>query len=121
MTQGDLFSGQSERPKKRIRVRETSIAGYIEGREHFTGRKAEVLRWLAGYWNRWLMAPTSAELSQWAKPDEWANPETRLALLLHTRRGLSDLQTAGVVEAAGKRGCRMNRHRVAMTWKVKSR
>jgi hypothetical protein len=121
-----------KREKIRRRVRPTSIAQYGEGRERFTGRKAEVLRWLAAYYNRYQESPTSAELAQ-IHPDfiaeiavvdqtPWGNRQPpnfdgTLTLLLYVRRGLSDLQTSGIVKANGPRKCRVT-GRKCETWRV---
>ena len=55
-------------PRPHKRVRQTSKAAYALGRVKFSGRKGEVLRWLAGFWNRFQVAPTSGELlTIWAE------------------------------------------------------
>lgn len=106
-------------PKRHKRVRETSVGAYADGRERFTGRKAHVLRWLAAHWNRWQVSPTSAELAQ--RTDEKAGIDWT-AHVLYVRRGLSDLQTAGCVEAVphGERACNVT-GRICETWRVKQR
>lgn len=119
MTQPGLFTEPplpSARPKKRGHVRATSIAQYADGRERFTGRKSDVLRWLAHYVNARTEYPTSAELADLVSNFtlEWRRGDT---LLLYVRRGLSDLQTAGVVEANGARTCRVSKRRVE-TWRI---
>lgn len=106
---------QARREKVRKRVRDVSVKQYQDGRERFTGRKANVLRWLAGYYNRRNEWPTSAELAVHVEPAVGAWDYT--AGLLYVRRGLSDLQAAGVVEANGARECRQS-GRVCETWRV---
>ncbi len=104
------------REKIRKRVRQTSVAAYADGRERFTGRKANVLRWLAAYYNRFQDWPTSAELA--AEIDEHGYEGGNwTAHVLYMRRGLSDLQTSAVVEANGKRTCDVT-GRVCETWRV---
>ena len=121
MTQTGFDFAPEHRPHKR--VRETCVMGYEIG--DFGEREAEVLRWLAGWWNRLNFSPTSAELLTWArkhddegvlvgKDDTWC--------LLYVRRGLSDLQTHRTVEAVpeGARECNVI-HRRCETWRVKER
>jgi hypothetical protein len=109
-----------KRPWKR--VRETSRAAYADGRERFTGRRADVLRWLAAWWNARQEWPTSAEV---ANEHYWLD-DIRMtdysAAVLFVRRGLSDLQVAGVVEAVpqGQRRCRVTGRRCEV-WRVVSR
>jgi hypothetical protein len=103
-------------------VRDTSRAAYQDGRERFTGRQADVLRWLGHYLNHHVHRPTSGELARFVEGRhvqevdgwEWA------ALILHVRRGISDLQTSGVVEATDKRRCQET-GRTCHTWRVVTR
>lgn len=94
-------------PRKHRKTRETSISSYAHGRETFTGRKADVLCWLSGFWNLTQSLPTSAELAKYAarRIPEDSNLRGDLERLLYVRRGLSDLQLNGVVEVA-----KMNRN-----------
>jgi hypothetical protein len=104
------------RDRVRRLVRQTSRAAYHDARDRMTGRKADVLRWLAAHWNAHHNWPTSAELAQ-------ANPDRRpadLALVLYVRRGLSDLLRVGLVETHGDRMCAVA-HRVCLVWRVVSR
>ena len=112
----ELTAPGAKRPRRR--VRETSKAAYADGRARFVGRKADVLRWLAAYFNLTQANPTSAELASW-NTELNANDDR---VLLFVRRGLSDLQTAGVVEAVpqGKRKCRVTGSSCE-TWRVVSR
>ena len=112
-------SPAKKRPWKR--VRDTSRAAYADGRERFTGRKADVLRWLAYYWNCHQESPTSAELTAFEVSRETGDMrEGWISHILYVRRGLSDLQTSGVVESAGKRTCRVT-NKLCHTWRVVSR
>lgn len=112
-------------PRRHRRVRETSRAQYAVAREQFEGRSGNVLRDLAYHWNATQRSPTSAELCEWAYHVDisrracgvWDDKTFRV---LYTRRGLSDLQTKGLVEAAGKRKCAVTGH-LCMTWRVVSR
>lgn len=122
MTQLDMFAAPLAREKVRRRVRDTSIQQYAEGRERFTGRRANVLRWLAAYYNRRQEWPTSSEVLAWAWDDHSDADDDRCfrnydAAILYVRRGMSDLQTSGVVAANGKRTCRQT-GRVCETWRV---
>lgn len=102
------------RPPWRL-VRPTSIAAYTDGRDRFVGRKATVLRVLSAYYNAQQEWPTSAELCAWMsdEPAQWTDR------LLYIRRGLSDLQKAGVVEPAGARHCRQHPSaRTVESWRV---
>jgi hypothetical protein len=118
----DLYDVPPGEKRPWRRVRDTSRAAYADGRERFTGRKAFTLRVLAAYWHRFQAWPTSAELA--AQDDMWAGDIMRTwdAQLLLIRRGLSDLQAAGVVEAVpqGQRRCRMTGRRCEV-WRVVSR
>lgn len=119
MTQPSLLDVPT--PRRHRTTRQTSRASYAIGREQFTGRKADVLRWLSHYWNEWQVSPTSAELSvtrHWGKEEAWSGDRK----LLYVRRGLSDLQTEGVVEAVphGKRQCAVT-GRTCETWRVSQR
>ena len=113
-----LEPATQRREKIRKRVRAVSVAQYADGRARFTGRKADVLQWLAAYYNLLQLWPTSAELAaevadRGYKGGEWTSH------LLYVRRGLSDLQTAGTVEAvpAGQRRCAVTGRRCE-TWRV---
>lgn len=87
-----------EREKWRT-VRDTSIAAYAHGRDTFEGRKADVLRWLAAYYNARHTWPTSTELA--AQTPAEGRDET--GHLLHIRRGLTDLSALGAIEVHGNR------------------
>lgn len=121
MTQPSLLDLPPTRPKVRRHVRDTSRAQYRDALERLTGRKGEVLRWLAHYVATRASHPTAAELLRLdidACGDVVWTDET--AHLLHVRRGLSDLQASGLVESAGKRVCRVT-GRVCHTWRVVER
>jgi len=107
--------------KPRRRVRETSKAAYLHGRDHFTGRKADALRWLAAFWNAKQQAPTSGELATWAFAEGTAGKSWDWTVL-YVRRGLSDLQRVGVVSIVpqGQRKCRSTGS-TCSTWRVVSR
>jgi hypothetical protein len=92
------------------------VASYAVGREKFTGRKADVLRWLAHYWNHYQDSPTSAELAKNESPTRMMTTDE----LLYVRRGLSDLQTHGLVETVEKRRCTVT-GRTCRTWRVTQR
>ena len=118
-----MTPAQAKREKIRRRVRPTSVAQYADGRERFTGRKADVLRWLAHYYNRFQHWPTSAELAYWWWFEGSHGKPHLDSLILHVRRGLSDLQAAiGLVRAAknGQRKCTVT-ERLCETWRVRSR
>jgi hypothetical protein len=119
MTQQSLLSDLQREDRAWKRVRTTSATAYELGRESFNGRKAEVLRWLAAYWNRFNESPTSDELAQWT---EGLPERTREGLdqLLYVRRAISDLQDCGVVEAVTPRKSRVS-GRVCETWHVRER
>lgn len=114
---------RAERPRKRVRP--TSVAAYAQGRDSFRGRKADVLRWLAGYFNFYQSSPTSAELARWSYTlMETLDPGDWTARVLLVRRGLSDLQrpsktVQGTVQAvkAGSRVCQVT-GRTCCTWAV---
>jgi hypothetical protein len=118
VTQPSLLELPAVRQKVRKRVRAVSVAQYADGRERFTGRKADVLRWLAARYNLVQQWPTSAELAFHYRHELG----TKVALdatasLLFVRRGISDLQTAGIVEANGARVCQVS-GRTVETWRV---
>ncbi len=95
MTQPSLLADiQRDKPKPHKRVRETSVTAYEQGRESFNGRKGDVLRWLAAFWNKYNFSPTSAELSEWLlmRSDQDTHTGCLNCLTLYVRRGLSDLQ-----------------------------
>jgi hypothetical protein len=105
-------------PRRHRRVRDTSIQQYAVARERLKGRQADVLRWLAAWWNAKQTSPTSAELAQaMVRPDP---VQAFTDVLLFTRRGLSDLQTHGLVETVEKRVCAVT-GRMCHTWRVAQR
>src|SRR5262245_53223571 len=123
----ELTAPGEKRPHKR--VRSTSAMAYEHGREHFTGRKGDVLRHLAHYWNRHNESPTSAELAKavWNWRDQDGKPNWMVekfyswdAMLLWVRRGLSDLDATGAVESPDKRLCRVT-GKTCVTWRVRER
>ncbi len=65
MTQPSLLDLPETRQKVSRRVRDTSRAQYRLAVESFTGRKANVLRWLGSYYDQWDTHPTAAELWRW--------------------------------------------------------
>jgi hypothetical protein len=101
----DLYDVPPAAKRPWRRVRETSRAAYADGRERFTGRRAEVLRMLAAHFNRTQEWPTSAELCQDGDFTAAHVSRTWGDQILYTRRGLVDLQAVGVVESAGTRHC----------------
>ena len=116
-------------PRRHRRVRDTSIASYADARERLKGRQADVLRWLAGFVNRFQSSPTSAELERAVSDGKWitfglgdVGLWTREAMFrtLYVRRGLSDLQTHGLVETVEKRRCAVT-GRLCHTWRVTQR
>ena len=124
MTQPSLLADVQRRDRPWRRVRETSRAAYAGGRERFKGRKANVLRWLAAYYNARQRCPTSAELADWScNTTDTIGPQlgmSDLAVILEVRRGLSDLAAVRVVEAYGKRKCHIT-GRLSLTWRVRPR
>jgi hypothetical protein len=103
-------------PRRHRTVRDTSVQQYAVGREQFTGRKADVLRWLAHYWNHYQESPTSAELARHESPT--LRPTTDE--ILFVRRGLSDLQTVGLVETVEKRKCAVT-GATCHVWRIRQR
>lgn len=105
-------------PKRHKTTRQTSRAAYAHGREHFTGRRADVLRHLSAWWNRFQLSPTSAELAMWTRGDYPALDWT--AHLLRIRRGLSDLMLTGIIEHVpqGQRACDVSGE-LCETWRVR--
>jgi len=114
----ELTAPGAKRPRRR--VRETSKAAYADGRERFTGRRADALRWLAAFWNARQVNPTSGELTTWAFAE--GSGQSWDWTVLYVRRGLSDLKRTGVVEVVpqGKRPCRTTGSSCE-TWRVVSR
>jgi len=114
MTQGNLLDLPATRAKVQRPVRATSRAAYADGLARFTGRKAAVLGALTAYWDTQTTWPTSAEL---AYGQDWGASWD--GAVLFARRGLSDLQAAGVVQAVpnGQRTCRVGGTRCE-TWRV---
>lgn len=109
-----------QREKVRRRVRAVSRTQYAEGRARFKGRKGDVLRWLAAFYNRFQVWPTSAELGAWLRQKPRYARRCRECFALHVRRGMSDLIDAGLVQSAGIRPCSAS-ERVVESWKIKSR
>lgn len=112
------LTAPAQKPPRR-RVRAVSRQAYAEGRERFTGRRGAVLRLLAAFYNLYQTWPTSGELASAA--DLPLHGE-RLERLLYVRRGLSDLQRTGNVEAVpkGQRRCNVV-GRLCETWRIPSR
>lgn len=110
------------RDQPRRNVRATSRAAYADGRARFKGRQADVLRWLGHWINSQHDPPTSAELAEFVYREHQAeipHADWRLNdVILHCRRGLSDLQRSGAVERVlkGDRMCWVG-ERVCATWR----
>lgn len=122
MTQLDLtLTAPSQKPPRR-RVRAVSRQAYADGRARFTGRRADVLRWLAAFYNLAQTWPTSAELADFADTVLNQGAGDWTAHVLFTRRGLSDLQRTGNVEAIpqGQRVCRFTQRKCEV-WRIPSR
>lgn len=119
MTQPDFdFTAPTEkRPHKR--VRDTSKEAYAIGRQVFSGRKANALRHLAAYWNRFQESPTAAELTTWVDElhHHYTSDHFKVAVLT-MRRGLSDLKADGIAIPGFPRRC-MVTNRYAETWRVR--
>ena len=124
MSQPSLLDLPPREPRTHRRVRETSIGAYAEARERLKGRKADVLRWLAAYYN-WRNAwPTSAELASHITYPFPADTDR----LLYVRRGLADLSAESkqqtlalrVVESCGSRRCTVS-GRTCLVWRVVQR
>jgi hypothetical protein len=115
VTTGLLFDVMNPEPSRHRWVPDTSKAAHreavAEGR--ISARGEEVLTWLHDMTHRedGLHPVTSAEL---------AGPEADLRLILHVRRGLSDLRKAGIVCKGEDRRCEVS-GRVCNTWKVVTR
>jgi hypothetical protein len=117
--QPNLFTAEPVRPKKAGHVRSTSVAVAHELRAHLSEREGAVLEWLVSM-SRFHLDPTSAELARWRWRDQGLSGKTSTDCLLYVRRGLSDLQTHGLVESSGKRTCQVS-GRLSIVWRVKSR
>lgn len=125
MTQPSLLDIPESRSKKRGSVRRSSVLTY-QAEQGWIGKRAySVKRWLA----RWAvdmsaMDATSAELSMWSQrlTKNGHADANDMTWLLYVRRGLSDCQTAGVVERVphGDRKCRVS-GRTCATWRLKER
>ena len=115
-----LAPTDQKREKVRKRVRPTSRAQYAMARLRLRGRAANVLRWLAAYYNRQQIWPTSAELANYVTADvaDWRG-EWHWTLLF-VRRGLSDLQAKGLAESVEQRPCQVARGKCCV-WRVRSR
>jgi hypothetical protein len=98
-------------------VRDTSIDAYTYGREHFEGRKADVLRALAAYYNARQQWPTAAELVRFEWPHLAVASPAFAVQTLTVRRGISDLIAVGVLAGHGARPCRVSGRKVE-TWQV---
>lgn len=116
MTTGLLFDILNPEPARHRYVPDTSKAAHreavAEGR--ISGRSEDVLRWLYDLTKAETanMRPvTSAEL---------AGANADLRLILHVRRGLSDLRKAGIVCKGEDRRCEVS-GRTCNTWKVVTR
>jgi hypothetical protein len=117
------------RPRKAGHVRETSVLATQALSAHLEGRAAETLQELKSWQLIEGDAPTSGELAMrfhrirrtLAGVCHTDRPEW-MADLLFIRRGLSDAQTRGVVEAVrgGKRKCRVT-GRICTTWRLRQR
>lgn len=124
MTQPDLFTDQPRRRTKAGHVRTTSRLAHQEGLARFDKREALTAGVLVAWTERndALAMPqfplTSAELAGYYFT---SSPSQRVPLeqLLYIRRGLSDLQTKGAVEAVphGQRRCRVT-GRKCETWRL---
>lgn len=126
MTQQSLLDIPEPRRKVAKAVPRSSRLTYQAEHARLDARSDEVKVWLCGWaWTAMLAdhttEPTAAELALYARDVENAYPSQSWDWLkLHVRRGLSDLQAAGVVEKAGDRPCRVSR-RTCATWKLKTR
>lgn len=120
-SQGAFALTQPGEKLPRKRVRDTSRQAYAHGRETFTGRKADTLRWLAAFWNRWQMSPTIHQLTSFVIQCGEAPKgiSDRTALRLHIARGISDLQKVGIVEAVPGGAEKGPNGRVCETWRVR--
>lgn len=98
-------------------VRPSSIAQYADGRERFEGRKGDVLRWLAAFYNRFQAWPTATELGAWLRRKPRYARRCPDCFALHIRKGVSALIKAGVVVSNGTRACRVTGHWVE-SWRV---
>ena len=123
MTQLSLLPSAGRGERRRRRLRETSIAAFQDGRERFSGRRGNVLKWLECFIDNCEMQPTSAELADFAVEDCGAYDDTPYnhfsEIVLYVRRGLTDLQRVGVVGAVphGQRECRLTKHKCE-TWRI---
>jgi len=115
------LSARDERPHKR--QRQTARAQYhrqraIDEEKQVEGRRAEtrcqqVLRLLAAYWNAKNESPTALELLEWGR-----QRGERLFDVNSIRPRLFELVETGLVEARGKRRCRISGVMVH-TWAVR--
>jgi hypothetical protein len=106
-----------KREKVRKRVRPTSIAQYAEGRERFKGRRGDVLRWLAAFYNRFQVWPTAAELGCWLRKRQRYERRCAECFALHIRKGVSQLIDTGLVRSNGERVCDIS-GRTVEAWRI---
>ena len=118
MTQPSLLDLPDSRTKKRGSVRRSSVLTYQAERGRIGKRAENVRGWLGAWGIEFCHRPTSAELSRWI----FGENEEPVIDALYVRRGLSDCQTAGVVERVphGDRKCRVS-GRTCCTWRLKER
>lgn len=108
-----------ERPWKR--QRSTARAAYAEQRARDQVRAAagretregQVLRLLAGYWNRYQVSPTALELLEYARERGEAVFDVN-----SIRPRINELVANGLVEARSKRKCSVS-GKTVLTWGVR--
>ena len=117
MTQPSLLDLPAARPTKRGAVPTSSRLTYQAEHARLEKRADLVRSWLRQHAER-QPPPTSAELSRWVFGDD----EAPVSDALYVRRGLSDLQAAGVAEhvPGGDRRCRQS-GRLCVTWRLRTR
>ena len=123
MTQPTLFDSPTPRHTKRVNVPASSRLTYQAEHGRLEKRAENVRTWLKAHedWQHlasMCRTPTSAELSNWV----FGKNEEPVVDALYVRRGLSDLQAAGVAEhvPGGDRKCRVS-GRTCATWRLRQR
>jgi hypothetical protein len=103
------------RLKKRANVPRSSRLTY-QAEQGRIGKRGDLVRgWLKSHATV-TDAPTSAELARWVFGEDFEP----VADALYVRRGLSDLQSAGVAEHGPMRRCRVS-GRTCVTWRLRHR
>jgi len=97
----------------RKRVRQTSRNVYKLDRERLEGKRGQVLRILAAYFNEKQVSPTALELLNWslARGEKFFDVNS-------LRPRLTELENAGLIATGPARKCAIS-GKVAHTWHVR--